>query len=222
MKEKRYENQHDVSLRLHNTVLKYKEDYYFAALLDRIRDRNENGDYPADTTIGLHSLKEYKLALKVDANDPDLDITSLPLGYCEGQDWKSALFLARVPYRRQKQGIGIENVVFYMVPDTVSRTPNHDHFKLPGFEAMLRNKYVHYQAVLRSINSNLDKHAFIARPFSRQFCVIYDRQKKQTVLQHNLVDIGEVDLKTTLVQLYQEHNHSVFSMKLADLGVTVA
>ena len=220
MKEKRYENQHDVSLRLHNSILKYKENYYYAMLLDRREDND--GNPIEDTTIGLHSLNEHKLKHKVDANDPELEITSPALGYCEGREWKQALFLARAPYRRQKQGIGSENVVYYTVQDRISHTPDTGIFALPGFEAMLKNKYIHYQDILSSIVKTAGKYKHISRPFSRNFCVCYNQGDGRTVIQHNLTEIGEVDLSNSLVTLYPEHNHSVFSMKLADLGVTVA
>lgn len=219
---KRYENQHDVSLRLHNTILKYKETYYYALLLDRPPLREEDGEIVDDTTIGLHSLTEHKLKHKVDANDPDLEITSPALGYCEGREWKQALFLARAPFRRQKQGIGSDNVVYYTTYDKVGRTPDVSIFALPGFEAMLKNKYIHYQDIISSIVKTAGKYDHISRPFSRNFCVVYNKKDGKTIIQHNLVDIGEVNLSDTLVQLYPEHNHSVFSMKLADLGVTVA
>ena len=220
--EKRYENQHDVSLRLHNSILKYKDTYYYASLLDRSsRDRGEDfsGD---DTTIGLHTLKDHKLVKKVDANDPDLDIMSLPLGYLEGYKWNQALYLARAPYRRQKQGICAENVVCYSTYDRVSRPVSSDTFAIPGFDNMLKNKYTHYEAILSSIRKTGEENDYIARPFNINFCVMYFRKGKKTLLQHNLVDIGDIDLESGLVNLYPEHNHSVFIMKLAELGVTVA
>ena len=219
MKEKRYETQHDVSLRLHNCVLKYKQDYYYGMIVPRLRTEEDRAS--SDTRIGLYTLKDHgNMVEQIDANDPDLDISSIPLGYMEGQKWNVAYYISRAPYRRQKQGVSSENTRFFYPEEKVEHAFSNDLFFYPGFKKMLKGDYINYHSILASIKKTAESKVF--RPFDRSFCVCANKKEGKTILQHNLEDIGDVNLDNGFVYLYPEHNHSVFALRLAELGVIVA
>lgn len=215
--EKRYETAADVRLRLDHSVIRFKDKYYYAQIM---RPRGEVADM--DTSISLIDLITRKPVDLIDANSDKLDITSVPLGYCESRDWKNCIFLARGPYRRQKQGVSADSLVGYSPLTKQNMGITNDTLMSEGFSDMLNGKYLHYRDILSSIEKAGKKYPVITRPFHRNFCIVYSQKDEKIVIQYNMTDIGEAETDHGLVQLYPEHNHSVFSMKLADLGVTVA
>jgi len=57
----------------------------------------------------LDNIDDDKAAFIINANDEDLDISSVPLGYVNTEN--DAVFVSRVPVRRQKQGVSTDNTV---------------------------------------------------------------------------------------------------------------
>lgn len=103
---RRYDNPNDVSMRLSGTYLRYKGKCYYA-------------DYHGDFNVQLYAaksngdpydgIKPFKI---VDANDPELDISSAPLGYCN-LPGHGPVYLSRPPERRQRQGVTPQNLSGY-------------------------------------------------------------------------------------------------------------
>lgn len=93
----RYENDADVHMRLAGTYLRYKGDAYYC-------------DHSGGMEVTLYSIQRGGLAPfeKVNANDPELDISSVPLGYCNAG--RGPVYLAREAARRQKQGVTLNSI----------------------------------------------------------------------------------------------------------------
>lgn len=106
---KRYDNPADVGMRLASTYLRYKKKCYYA-------------EHIGDFNLQLYSYTEGRYGelqpvLTIDANDPELDISSAPLGYCNLRD-HGPVYLSRPAERRQRQGVSLGNISGF---DEVSR-----------------------------------------------------------------------------------------------------
>lgn len=210
MPEVRFATAADVRMRLHDTFLRYKNNHYYAL-----------HPGPEDRTINLilNDIVTKKPVITIDANDPELDVTSPPLGYVQYPKWNDCVFISRIPFRRQKQGVSHDSVSVYSVWDMRERMHSRDYFHTEFFLSNLSGVFPTYGGVLASINKS--KETKIARAFDRSFCILHNKEK-ETLLQYNCTNIGVIDTTTKLVTLYPEHNHSVFTMKLAELGASVA
>ncbi len=102
-----YYTQEDVHMRLHNSICKYKGEPVF--IFVNLRD-------PVNTIYlsTLQGAKEVMRNLKIMTTDPDFVHRSLELGYVNygqgGYRPGNAYYYARIPQRRQIQGISANNV----------------------------------------------------------------------------------------------------------------
>ena len=208
MQERRFATPQDVRLRLNETYVKYKNDYFFA-----VQD-------PADNTTALllFGIVGNNHLMTIDANDPGLDVSSPPLGYVQYPTWEGCIFISRLPLRRQNQAVRGDSVVTYNVWTGLQVPTSRNHLRQEGFLHNLQGNFPSYNGVVTSIVKNKDRT--VARAFDRCFCVLYDGAK--AILQYNCTNIGSIDLESRAVTLSSEHNHSVFTMRLAELGVPVA
>lgn len=212
--EKRFATTADVRMRLNETFVKYKTEYFYATA---------NGREEEGTKLELRTIEGKSLVMVIDANDPSLEVSSLPLGYVQFPSWNECVFMSRLPYRRQKQAVSVDSVAVYSVFNGRQFPPIRDYFHQKFFAQNLRGEFPEFSDVISSIRANKIKGAVdkIARAFDRCFCVLY-QVGKDTILQYNCTNIGTVDLDTKIVTLLPEHNHSVFTIRLAELGVQVA
>ena len=208
MQEKRFSTPQDVRLRLNETYVKYKNDYFFAA------------QSPADETTALllFSIVGNSHLMTIDANDPDLDVSSPPLGYTQYPTWEGCVFISRLPLRSQNQAVRGDSIAVYDVRNGLQVPTSRNHLRQEGFLHNLKGIFPNYDGVITSIIKNKDRT--VARAFDRCFCILYDGAK--AILQYNCTNIGSIDLDSRVVSLSPEHNHSVFTMRLAELGVSVA
>lgn len=96
---KRYESAQDVHMRLDGTYVRYQGDVYLCAHEDQLKVTLYN--------INTRNPAPFK---SISANDPDLDVSSVPLGYCNFKDY-APLYLAREAARKQKQGVSLHALV---------------------------------------------------------------------------------------------------------------
>ena len=138
----RYTNREDVSRRLNDSIVRFKEVFYYAT-----------SDRDGDTlNLMLYGLDSGKPVTRVDANSPDLDISSPELGYCHCFGPEQAVFIRRGPYRRQKQGVSNENLTYTMHKDLQRRGLGNDMVINKFFGDMLENKYKNYGDCLAYFN----------------------------------------------------------------------
>lgn len=93
MADNRYESSNDVHMRLDGTYIKYKDEVYLCS-------------HSGDLDVILYDISKRNIVQfgTVSANDPDLDISSVPLGYCNIRE-AAPVYLVREAARRQKQGV---------------------------------------------------------------------------------------------------------------------
>lgn len=87
----------DLEQKLHDTIIRYKGIPYYT-LVD-------------GTNLCLRSLDNAngKIVHSVNYRDPDIDISTVPLGYVNLDPYKAAIYIKRLPVRRVKQGINAHN-----------------------------------------------------------------------------------------------------------------
>lgn len=93
----RYDNPHDVHMRLNNCILKYLGDPYYVEAAGM------------ELLLYAHVGGQYKMLKRVDANSEDVDISSVPLGYCNIPG-RQPVYLQREAARRQKQGVSLQSI----------------------------------------------------------------------------------------------------------------
>lgn len=100
----KYDTWEDVRLRLNRTICLYRGHPYYVY--------NEGIDPPSRDVflreLGENQFINRKKDMRVPHDDPDFDPRSPELGYCffNGE----ALYLSRVPDRRQRQGLSVESL----------------------------------------------------------------------------------------------------------------
>lgn len=135
MRAMRYPTDTDVALRLHDTFIKYKGEVFFAK------------SFGSGNKISLYkNLLTFSECLHVvDANSPEVDITSLEVGFQQYTPLR-VICICRGPYRKQKQGICYENLVCRPLGKSDYYFENVDPGKLysTSFMKMLENDYPSY------------------------------------------------------------------------------
>lgn len=208
----RYTNREDVSRRLNDSIVKFKDTFYYATS-DRERDTLE---------LTLFGLDSGKPVHKVDANSPDLDISSPELGYCHCHGPETAVFIRRAPYRRQKQGVSNENLTYTLHKEGTRRGLGNDLVINKYFKEMLDGKYKPYSDCLAYFNDEKNKDKTSCLAFSRDFAIGKETSKGPLILYYQNVRIGEI-LKgkagvyhsTNLDAMY---NNSIFIQFLSKHG----
>lgn len=114
----------DIRSRLHGTVIRHKGIPYIA-------DVESN-------TIGLIDLVKGDLVSRVEPDDDNLDISSIPLGYVNLNQFKITTYVRREPLRRYKQGVEISYV---------TQKPLNS-------EGSLSNKYLKGQEIFDCVTGN--------------------------------------------------------------------
>lgn len=157
-------------------------------------------------SIVLHSIANGTPIEKVLANSSRLDVSSVEVGYVNFQIPK---FISRAPYRRQKQGIASDNLLYREHNHNDSDLVRRDWMFTQEFSDMLNGVYPSYEACM------IDSRKTLA--FSRSFLI--DKFKENTKLYHNEVLIGIKPRTSPLFRLEEHANHSVMAMKLTTYGV---
>lgn len=102
--EHRYDNAADVALRLHKTVCLYRNRPVLVRTdFTKIRDNNETDVDIRDLITGENSV--------IHSSDEDLEVRAFPLGYVN--DSHGARYIARIPIRKSRQGLSIENTCVF-------------------------------------------------------------------------------------------------------------
>lgn len=96
----RYNSSSDANMRLGGTVVRYKTEPVY------IHGHVDGGSCNMRATYLEGFNRRTEKHFIVDANDPELDISSPPIGYVN-TSINDAVHVARHPYRRQKQGLDV-------------------------------------------------------------------------------------------------------------------
>lgn len=201
----RYPSDHDVSLRLNNTFIRYKGKCYLVKPVGK------------DTKISLFDItdpmwsKPTKKAEIVNANDKDVDVTSIELGFVQGL--QKLYYVCRAPYRKQLQGIAFENIL--------CRSLNENHFEnvqaevlySENFIDMLEDRYPTYEKA----------HEMLGKPYTQ---VAFAKKLALTLhgpdkmhLYLNLTKIAEKKKTDNGWFLDQDYNTSTLAQYVSNKGV---
>lgn len=132
----------DIIDRLHHTVIRYKSHPYLCTV-------------DSSGIINLHDLTNGNLCHKVDAEDEELDISSINLGWVNiaDPDFRLAVYLKREPQRRYKQGIQFEVLTQRVLRDGIS-TVRADKLSCRGFVDAVLGVYPSFTQGMEYITKN--------------------------------------------------------------------
>lgn len=117
----------DIKSRLDNTVIRYKNHPYFCSV--------------EGTILGLHGLAGEGLIVRVDPDDPFIDISSLTLGYVNlDGDLKCAVYLKREANRQYKQGVDLGRLTQFVLKGS-GQAVNALYFRCKGLVDCVLDKY---------------------------------------------------------------------------------
>ncbi len=196
--ETRYQNTHDVDMRLTNTILRYKG----RAVLCEGTTGSGLDVQLAYLHPDLRGKKE-----RIDANSPDLDISSPPIGYVNfGTEGSS--FVSRKPLRRQKQGLEIAALEFVR-PGFVKLTSKSNSNTAIG--VAIEGEYPSIEKAFS--NSGL--------AFSKDFSLHYDPDTKKFFLGCYGSVAGVFPKDGLEVLLVKSFNKPAIVADLANYGIIV-
>jgi hypothetical protein len=173
----------DVIDRLHNTVIRYKSHPYLCTV-------------DSSGVICLNDLTNGNLCHKVSAEDEDLDISSINIGYVNiaDPDYRMAVYLKREPARRFKQGIEFERLTQKTLKVGVSVVSPS---KLGGrgfVDAVLGN----FPSLQKALN-DITKNGWASVALSRDVALMRDKELLKVYLKDD--EVGFMRLGTTEVMV---------------------
>lgn len=205
----RYPNKSDAELRIHNSIVRYKDRYYWCSA--------NSGD--PQNTVHLRDPRQLASSngITIDANSPDLDVRSPELGWVFTGSGVG-MFIARAPLRKQKQGIAPDNLVYYYAdpqknPKNGSRITS-EHIYNADFFNMIDRPPQSFTSALDQANTV--KKSCCGAPLSRLHALIWNNNKQLEVYKR-LSAIGLVTDGS--VTLYPAFNNSLNVMTLTNMGV---
>jgi len=127
---KRYLTPGDVKMRLDGSVCRYKGEPVLVSALP-------------DMNVMCHFIGSRKKDVIIDSSDPDLDISSVPLGYCNEEHLP---YYTRAPFRQQKQGVSSHNLMIKHTDGRVERM--RGGFANTPFAEMIAGDYPKFSTAL--------------------------------------------------------------------------
>jgi len=162
-----FNNVHDTTMRLNNTIIFYKGE---PVRVFKVKESNIE-----DILLCLHYLFDEGF-FEVNVQDPALDIKAPSLGYINVNE--SAYFLRRYPQRRMKQGLPCDGVF------TGRRRNSFDIMSHPKEATkMLRGEYPSFKEALSMIKEGRFQVAFDSEASIDAGNNIFFRGRKVGVLQ---------------------------------------
>lgn len=171
----------DANLRLSGTIIRLKKEPIYVE------------KFYEDGSFAYRLLNKMNKSLgRVDELEGQLDLTPVPLGYCNSN--KTSHYLARIPNRRVKQGTCDENVVC---------KPGHRilSFNFKSLHNMIQGNYPTLDAILLKFQEDPELSQMA---FSRRFAVY--RIGDSRVLMYKGYDVGTI-LPNREINLYDGYKY---------------
>lgn len=185
---------HTIYRRCHDGFMRYKDQLKYVQIDEHARKEWFILTDPSD--------REHQRGMVITGWEPEhMDINPLPLGYCRVNEL-NAIYLTRMPVRKQKQLTSPEHLVFNMFPNfrhlnIVSR----NHIFTSYFVDMVNNNFPKF----KDVTEYLDKSFNLTIPLHRHFAVSQGMKDKPLLLYKNIA-IGE--FKKDKFILNESHNNS--------------
>jgi hypothetical protein len=186
----------DVRSRLHGTIIRFKNHPYLVDV------------EPGTSSLGLHDLESGDLVVRVEPDDPNIDISSLPLGYVNLEKLKIAVYIKREPLRRFKQGVVIQDLTQRSLSDEGSIGLRHVHGK--GLVDCVINRYPTMDKALLNITRDgwksvaIDRDIAFKRTGSTLSVFLKDEEVGIMKLGSNRVTIKKTDVSWVHKELLEK------------------
>jgi len=197
---KRYEVPADVRMRLHQSIVMYRGIPVWVSHI------------PDTLNIQLVSVRDDDkiVADCIDASHPDLDITSVPLGYSLSTK-KLPNYVYRLPLRQQKQGVCQENTAY-----TVDNGPAYIQQRGlpvhgPRLADLIEGNYPSVEAMKKSLSAGARGFAF-----HRKYAVVRDEQDVMYMkfAGHTMGFFDPSSMTASLLPPFHENHHRALLYKL--------
>lgn len=205
----RYNNTDDAVMRLDQSILKYKDEYWYCRISSGVAYLYDLALY--SMLDAGHKIKETHV---VNFNDEELDIRSVTIGYINTDS--GAYYVTRPPFRKQKQGTSTVNC--YIAPvgtmafsQIQPQTLFSRHVKdaLQGKYPSLKGCMKHMMGGAAQVSSMAFSKDFAIKKVGHEFLVYFEQQLVGTAPK-----VGRIDI-------YPHCQDSVLTMKLSYMGIEV-
>lgn len=197
----RYPNESDVSMRLSHSYIRYKGKAAYVH---------------ATSGFALHIVQDslQRRPLSIHPDDPDLDISSPPTGYCYDDSGPVCCWIARLPMRQQKQGLEGHSIKGH---EEMANLVSHGLHGMPGLQACFEMIDGQYPSLEECIEKLAKRKAVMAIPFDRVFCLSrLDGSKYTFGLKFMGGPIGLLDSRTNTAILSHKYAGSPVAHVLAE------
>lgn len=137
----------DIEQKLHGCIIRYKGHPYYATFY--------GGDQMKLYNVGKNQNESYKYTVSI--YDDEFDISSVPLGYVNGdhKDYMYVSYVTRNPIRKVRQGICTTNLNLDYLPNSPFRgIARLDHtFRSKGFEDTITGSFMPLGNALKTLRS---------------------------------------------------------------------
>jgi len=183
----------DVKARLSGTIIRYKKVPYLCEV--------ENSSH-----LSLYSLEGQGLAVRVESNDPDVDISSLHLGYVniDIPDYSLAVYLKREPLRQYRQGIDLSRLTQFPLRSGCGPL----HHKVLMCKGLVDNELNRYPTLEQAINK-ITKKSYYSVALSRDVAIKREDHRAKVYVKD--IEVGYLTLGTNIVTIPKGENYSKYA-----------
>lgn len=179
----RYDTPNDVSMRLDQTFIRYKNKIYWC----RYSGENLN--------VRLYLTHNSSDGFDVHSSDVDLDVSSIRVGFLSRVGEFYPGYISRAPVRKYKQGICQTNLCFteFKTSGPASYGPSAVKYTQPFYE-MMKGNYPKWNKILDLLPDTTD---VFSGAIDYDFCIYRKSGSKEIHLVDSSYDIVGVINKTT-------------------------
>lgn len=199
--DERYLEDSDVNMRMDGALCMYKGKPYLAYA---------HGDKRLKLVDMLVNPLEY--AYTVDANDEDVDVSAIDIGYVYDESCRTAMYISRIPIRKQKQGTCTTNTYFQLL-----HSPTWKNWDNASVSMMTKELFKALNGIYYTYD-DLVKMSATAVPVAKHFAV--DTTKSFFYQNSKIGELITVD-GIQCVKLLPEYNDSVMTYRLSGIGYGV-
>ena len=208
LEDQRYPHATDVTLRLDKTVILYKGEPYYVT----------SGD-PELPIIQAWKLpiKSNTSAFLIDANDKDINVSSISVGYMNIN--KDTYYLSRTPVRKQKQGICHHNLVYSRIGSFESNDIPSEWVKTEAFYNSITGNFHSFKDTLEWLTKEIKGYdAYRMKAISQDVC-LFKKDNEPIRIYRDQVYIGDiVNERAKIKPLYLD---SILVIRLSELSIGI-
>lgn len=165
----------DLGQKLHDTVCRYQGDPVYVTVHNAKKGILNLWDLVEYNKIrgGLQGAEKIK-PLEIKHDDPDFDISGIPLGYVQSdKDWR-VTYVSRIPARRVKQGVCANHIrCMPPVEGTSNYTNSYGIMFTQGFKNMVLDTYPSLEEQMKGLRKACEEQREFngEAAISRDICI---------------------------------------------------